>query len=69
MPPKTIKTNLENAIIPRKANSQLKDSFILEVMSLFKRIEEKTESKKQILSEGNFFNIFNNIFFKLSFYD
>ena len=57
------KTNLENAIVSRKANSQLKDSFILEVMSLFKRIEEKTESKKQILSEGNFFNIFNNIFF------
>ena len=51
------KTNLENAIVSRKANSQLKDSFILEVMSLFKRIEEKTESKKQILSEGNFFTV------------
>jgi hypothetical protein len=70
MPQQQKKTKTGTAIVPYEAKPELQELFTLEVMALLKRIEEKRESKKQILSEGNFFHIFNNIFFfQLSFYN
>ena len=65
--PQTKKRKTETAVVPYAEEPELEDLFTLEVMALRKRIDDKKESTKQILSEGKFFS-YMYFFLKLPLY-